>query len=46
MLEYNEGSGWKLKKGDLEAILRESVRHPAKAEFMAPPSQKISQGIR
>jgi aryl-alcohol dehydrogenase-like predicted oxidoreductase len=43
-----EVSGWKLKKNDfdaIDAILRESVRHPVGPEFMAPPSREIPQEV-
>jgi len=41
--------GWKLKQEDfdaIDAILRESVRHPVGPEFMAPPSREIRQAAR
>jgi hypothetical protein len=41
-------SGWKLTENDfaaIDAILRESVRHPAGPEFMAPPARKIPQEV-
>jgi aryl-alcohol dehydrogenase-like predicted oxidoreductase len=40
----SEVSGWSLKKSDfaaIDAILRESIRHPVGPEFMAPPSRQI-----
>ena len=39
-----EISGWSLTKSDLaavDAILRETIRHPVGPEFMAPPSRPI-----
>jgi aryl-alcohol dehydrogenase-like predicted oxidoreductase len=44
----NEVSGWKLSENDFEAIdaiLRESIRHPVGPEFMAPPTRKIPQEV-
>ena len=44
----HEVGGWKLTKTDfeaIEAILRESVRHPVGPEFMAPPTRKIPQEV-
>jgi len=43
-----EVSGWRLTKTDFEAIdaiLRESVRHPVGPEFMAPPAREIAQEV-
>jgi aryl-alcohol dehydrogenase-like predicted oxidoreductase len=43
-----EVSGWKLTKADFEAIdaiVRESVRHPVGPEFMAPPARAIPQEV-
>jgi aryl-alcohol dehydrogenase-like predicted oxidoreductase len=40
----NEVSGWSLTPGDcasIDAILRESIRHPVGPEFMAPPARQI-----
>jgi len=45
----NEVGGWKLTQEDfdaIDAILRESVRHPVGPEFMAPPSREIRQVAR
>jgi len=44
-----EVSGWKLTESDfaaIDAILRESVRHPVGPEFMAPPAREIPQEVR
>jgi aryl-alcohol dehydrogenase-like predicted oxidoreductase len=44
-----EVSGWKLTEIDfaaIEAILRESVRHPVGPEFMAPPAREIPQEVK
>jgi aryl-alcohol dehydrogenase-like predicted oxidoreductase len=44
----SEVSGWKLTENDfaaIDAILRESVRHPVGPEFMAPPARKIPQEV-
>jgi aryl-alcohol dehydrogenase-like predicted oxidoreductase len=41
-----EVSGWKLTENDfksIDAILRESVRHPVGPEFMAPPARQVPQ---
>jgi aryl-alcohol dehydrogenase-like predicted oxidoreductase len=45
----NEVDGWKLQQDDfaaIDAILRESVRHPVGPEFMAPPAREIPQEVR
>lgn len=44
-----EVSRWKLTESDftaIDAILRESVRHPVGPEFMAPPAREIPQEVR
>jgi len=44
-----EVSGWKLTESDFEAIdaiLRETVRHPVGPEFMAPPAREIPQEVK
>jgi len=44
-----EVSGWKLTQNDFEAIdaiLRETVRHPVGPEFMAPPAREIPQEVK
>ena len=42
----SEVSGWKLTESDfksIDAILRESIRHPVGPEFMAPPARQVPQ---